>query len=129
MRDANDVPHNQLTRCVIGAFFDVYNALRWGFLEAVYGGALAIEFEERGIRFRREVRLDVMYKDRVAGVYRADFLIEERLVLEIKACMALGDPDRRQLLNYLRLTHMPLGLLLHFGPVEPKVVRVVNSFR
>lgn len=129
MRDANDVQHNQLTRCVIGAFFDVYNALRWGFLEGVYGGALAIEFEERGIRFRREVRLDVMYKDRVAGVYRADFLIEERLVLEIKACMALGEPDRRQLLNYLRLTRMPLGLLLHFGPVEPKVVRVVNSFR
>ena len=51
MRDANDVPHNQLTRCVIGAFFDVYNALRWGFLEAVYGGALAIEFEDPPAKF------------------------------------------------------------------------------
>ena len=120
---------SELTRAVIGAFFDVYNALRWGFLEAVYAGALAIELEERRIPFRREVRLDVLYKGMVAGIYRADFLVEQRLVLELKACVAVSDVDRRQLLNYLRLTHMPLGLLMHFGPAEPKVVRVVNSLR
>ena len=122
-------PDSELTRAVIGAFFDVYNALRWGFLEAVYAGALAIELEERRIPFRREVRLDVLYKGMVAGIYRADFLVEQRLVLELKACVAVSDVDRRQLLNYLRLTHMPLGLLMHFGPAEPKVVRVVNSLR
>jgi GxxExxY protein len=128
VRTNSDAVDAELTRSVIGLFFDVYNHLRWGFLEAVYAGALGIELQERGILYRREARLDVLYKGVVAGIYRADFLIEQRLVLEIKACVAVGDPDRRQLLNYLRLTRMPIGLLLHFGPAEPKVVRVVNSY-
>jgi len=129
MADERTFPDSELTREVIGAFFDVYNALRWGFLEAVYAGALAIELEARRISFRREARLDVLYKGMVAGIYRADFLVERRLVLELKACVAVTDADRRQLLNYLRLTQMPLGLLLHFGPTEPTIVRVVNSYR
>ena len=120
--------HPDLTREVIGAFFDVYNYFRPGFLESVYAGGLAIELRERGIAFRREARLDVRYKGQIAGVYRADFLIEERLVLEIKASIAIGELDRRQLLNYLRLTSVTVGLLLHFGP-EPQVMRVVNRFR
>jgi len=127
VKDERHLPDSVLTRAVIASFFEVYNHLRWGFLEAVYAGALAIELEERGIAYRREVRLDVLYRRAVAGIYRADFLVEQRLVLEIKACVAVGDADRRQLLNYLRLTRVPLGLLLHFGPAEPKVVRVVNS--
>jgi GxxExxY protein len=118
--------HGALTGEIIGVFFDVYNGLRWGFLEAVYAGALEIEFLDHGISYRREAKLDVRYKGRVAGIYRADFLVEERVVLELKASVAIGEPDKRQLLNYLRVTGMPLGLLLHFGP-EPRVVRLINT--
>jgi GxxExxY protein len=118
--------HGALTHEVIGAFFEVYNDLRWGLLESVYGGALEIEFQDRRIAYLREAKLDVRYKGRAAGFFRADFLIENRVVLELKASVAIGDPDRRQLLNYLRLTGMSLGLLLHFGP-EPRVVRVING--
>jgi GxxExxY protein len=127
MRNGDATSGNELTREVISAFFDVYNYLRPGFLEAVYAGGMAIELRKRGIAFDREVRLDVRYKGEFAGTYRADFLVEKHLVLELKSSVAVGEPDRRQLLNYLRLTGMPLGLLLHFGP-EPHVMRVINSF-
>jgi GxxExxY protein len=125
--DAQPLLLGSLTGEVIGAFFEVYNWLRWEFLEGVYAGALAVELTDRGVAHRREARLDVLYKGRVAGIYRADFLIDERLVLELKANLVVGEPERRQLLNYLRATGMPLGLLLHFGP-EPKVLRVINSY-
>jgi GxxExxY protein len=127
MMDDADFPDSDLTRQVIGAFFDVYNYFRPGYLEAVYGGGMAIEFRQRGIAFCREARLEVRYKGQVAGIYRPDFLVEERLVVELKACAVAGDPDRRQLLNYLRTTGVPLGLLLNFG-AEAQVMRVVNRF-
>jgi GxxExxY protein len=126
MSDA-EFPQSDLTREVIGAFFDVYNYFRPGYLEAVYAGGMAIELRERGIAFVREARLEVRYKGRVAGIYRPDFLVENHLVLELKACAVAGALDRRQLLNYLRVTHVPLGLLLHFG-TEPQVLRVVNRY-
>lgn len=128
MSHAADAPQDNLTREVIGAFFEVYNYFRPGYLEAVYAGAMSIELRERGIAFVREARLEVRYKGQVTGVYRPDFFVEERVVLELKACAVVGELDRRQLLNYLRATGVPLGLLLHFG-VEPQVLRVVNRYR
>jgi len=127
MTDDADFPRGDLTREVIGAFFEVYNYFRPGYLEAVYAGGLALELRERGIAYVREARLEVRYKGRVAGIYRPDFLVEDCLVLELKTCAVLGELERRQLLNYLRVTGVPLGLLLHFG-TEPQVVRVVNRF-
>jgi GxxExxY protein len=127
MMDDADFPDTDLTRQVIGAFYDVYNYFRPGYLEAVYGGGMAIEFRLRGIAFCREARLEVRYKRQVAGIYRPDFLVEERLVVELKTCAVAGDADRRQLLNYLRTTGIPLGLLLNFG-AEAQVMRVVNRF-
>ena len=85
-----------------------------------------MELGQRGLDFQRESALHVYYKQRVAGVFRADFVVENRVLLELKASVAVGDPERRQLLNYLRITHMRLGLLLHFGP-EPKVHRLING--
>ncbi len=127
MSDDAEFPQSELTGAVIGAFFEVYNYFRPGYLEAVYAGGLAIELRERGITFIREARLEVRYKGRVAGIYRPDFLVEDRLVVELKTCAVLGELERRQLLNYLRVTGVPLGLLLHFG-TEPQVIRVVNRY-
>ena len=104
------------TNGVIGAFYAVYNELRYGFLESVYSGALEIEFQERELPYARELPLEVLYKGRLVGTYRADFVIGGNVIVEVKATRQLADTDRRQLLHYLRATGLEIGLLLHFGP-------------
>ena len=111
------------TRRVIGAFYEVYNTLGHGFLEAVYARALELELRARGMHVAREVLIEVRYKRTVVGVFRADMLIEGHLVVELKATPALAPSDRAQLHNYLRGSGLAVGLLLHFGP-EPEVRRV-----
>lgn len=118
--------HGELTREIIGAFFEVYRILRPGYLESTYAGAMALELTERGIAFEREARLEVFYKGRVAGVYRPDIFVDRRVVVELKATRAVGDADKRQLIHYLRATNTRLGLLLHFGP-EANFFRIINS--
>lgn len=120
--------HGELTEQVIGAFFEVYRILRHGYLESTYAGAMALEMAERGIDFVREARLHVMYKGRVAGVYRPDFLIDGRLIVELKATRTIVDADKRQIVHYLRTTNTQVGLLLHFGP-EANFWRIINSRR
>jgi GxxExxY protein len=115
-----------ITGEVIGAFYDVYNSLGYGFLESAYAGALQVEMLERGLSFRREHQLEVRYHDRVVGVYRADFLVEGVLVLELKTIAKVGHPERRQLLHYLKATSTRVGLILNFGP-EAKFYRIANS--
>ena len=114
------------TGAVIGAFYAVYNGLRYGFLESVYANALEIEFQERGIDYVREMPLVVCYKGRSVGSYRADFFVTGRLVVEVKATNKIADADRRQLLHYLRATNQEIGLLLHFGQ-KAQFHRVVHS--
>src|SRR2546423_5940198 len=120
--------HGELTEQVIGAFFDVYRILRPGYLESTYAGAMALELSDRGIAFEREAALRVLYKGRVAGIYRPDFFVDGRLIVELKATRAVGDADKRQIVHYLRATKTQVGLLLHFGP-EANFFRIINSKR
>ena len=115
----------ETTRKVIGAFYTVYNALGYGFLEAVYARALAVELSARGIPFEREVSFEVRYRGQLVGLYRADFVVEGRVVVELKAAVHVTKADTRQLLNYLRASGIDVGLLLNFGP-EPTLRRVVK---
>jgi GxxExxY protein len=105
-----------LTHKIIGAFFHVHNRLGHGFLESVYARALERELRKRGLHVAREVATDVYYESEVVGVFRADMLVESRVVVELKASRKLDPADVAQLLNYLRATELELGLLLHFGP-------------
>jgi GxxExxY protein len=105
-----------LTRRIIGAFYDVYNALGYGFLESVYRRALEREIVDRGIHVVREAAAEVRYKGSVVGVFRADLLVESRVVIELKACRKLEPAHPAQVINYLRATDLEVGLLLHFGP-------------
>ena len=89
---------------------------------------MVLELTDRGIAFEREARLDVFYKGRVAGTYRPDLFVDGRVVVELKATRAVGEPDKRQLIHYLCATKTRLGLLLHFGP-EANFFRVINSQR
>ena len=86
-----------VTGQIIGAFYSVYNELRFGFLEKVYAGALEVEFQGRGMSYVRELPLEVFFKGRVVGTYRADFVVGGRVIVEVKATRQLGDADRRQL--------------------------------
>lgn len=117
-----------LTREIIGAFYEVYNTLGYGFLESVYAAALERELKRRGLRVEREVWLDVYYKGERIGAFRADMVVESRVVVENKARVKVSDADRDQLRNYLRCSILEIGLLLHFGP-RPAIQRVVAENR
>ena len=116
----------ELTHSVIGAFYEVYNELGFGFLEHLYAVALERELLQRGHRVAREVNIEVMYKGEPLGTQRLDLVVDDVLVVEIKSTAQLHRAAPRQLLNYLRATRLEVGLLLHFGP-EPKFYRVVSS--
>lgn len=107
---------DHVTERVIGAFFDVYNTLRFGFLEAVYANSLALVLRRHGMRAEREFPVTVRFRGEPVGSYRVDLLVERRLVVEVKATKALDPSARFQTLHYLRATGLPIALLLHFGP-------------
>ena len=104
-----------MTEGVIGAFYEVYNILGYGFLEKVYEMALASEFSRRGLVFARQVPIEVCYKGDVVGDYVADFLVDGKVVVEVKAAKEFCEKDGAQLVNYLRGTGKEVGLLLNFG--------------
>ena len=116
----------ELTEAIIGASFDVHNTLGFGFLESVYVRSLQIELKARGLRSEREAAVEVTYHGEQVGFFRADLIVERRVVVEVKSINALAEPERKQLLNYLRATRMEVGLLLKFGP-RPTFVRTVFS--
>jgi GxxExxY protein len=116
--------HDRLTYSVIGAFFEVYHTLGFGFLEHVYVASLARELHHRGHRVGREVSVPVLYKGEEVARHRLDMVVDGTLVVETKSTRALHDGAVRQVANYLRVTDLELGLLLHFGP-QPKFYRVI----
>jgi GxxExxY protein len=116
--------HERTTHSVIGAFFQVYNALGFGFLEAVYASALERELRDRGHKVGREVLAPVRYKGELVARQRLDMLVDEKLVVEVKSTYELHGAAPRQVYNYLRGTGLRLGLLLHFGPT-PKFYRIL----
>lgn len=105
-----------LSKSVIGAFFEVYNTLGYGFLEHLYVKALERELMARGHSVAREVGVRVMYKGEEIGFQRLDLVVDEKLVVETKATQDLHKSASRQLFNYLHATNLEIGLLLHFGP-------------
>jgi GxxExxY protein len=115
-----------LSGAIIRAFYRVYDNLGYGFLESVYCAALAQELTQDGIEFVREAAVDVFYKGTRAGHFRADFLVEGRVIVEAKASELLTEAHRKQLLNWLAASDIDVGLLLHFGP-KARFARVVHT--
>lgn len=108
--------HGELTRQTIGAFFSTYNELGHGFLESVYEAAMEIVLQDSGLNVVRQKPLQVHFRGRVIGDYRSDLLVEQCVLVELKAARTLDSTHEAQLLNYLRASQIEVGLLLNFGP-------------
>ena len=119
---------DEQTHAIIGAAMEVHGQLGHGFLEAVYQQALALEFSDRQVPFRREVDLAIEYKGRVlACEYLADFLCFDSVVVELKALSQLVAAHHAQIINELKATGYPLGLLLNFGAPSLEYRRFIRS--
>jgi GxxExxY protein len=112
-----DVPShlNELSRRVIGAAIEVHRRLGPGFLEGVYEEAMALELRCQGVPFQRQVTLPVTYRDQLVGESRLDLLVDEELVVELKAVEAFRQVHRAQVLSYLRAGSFQLGLIINFN--------------
>jgi GxxExxY protein len=114
-RSGEKLLEEELTGSVIGAFFAVHNRLGFGFLEHVYANALEVELKAIGHRVAREFEVTVRYGGVEISHQRLDMVVDERLIVEIKATERLHRDAGRQLYNYLRATSLDVGLLFHFG--------------
>ncbi len=114
--------HTEITDKIINAFYTVYNTLGYGFLEKVYRNAMVIELNKQGVAVIPESPITVYYDGQVVGEYFADLLVEQTVIVELKAVRQLADDHEAQLLNYLKATPYEVGLLLNFGP-KPKIIR------
>lgn len=115
---------DNITGKIIKAFYNVYNILGYGFLEKVYENAMILELKKLNLHGRRQVPLKVYYDDTQVGDYFADIIVEECVIVELKAAEALCEEYEAQLLNYLRATDIEYGLLLNFGKI-PQIKRKV----
>ena len=114
--------HKEITDKIIRAFYTVYNVLGYGFLEKVYENALAIELRKMGLKVVQQAPIAVYYDGQLVGEYFADLLVEDLVIVELKATRTLIDEHEAQLLNYLKATPYEVGLLLNFGP-KPEIKR------
>ncbi len=113
----------ELTGKIIECFLIVYNELDIGMLRGVYRNALQVELSRHGLHSRSEVPINVIYQGVEVGFFRMDLLVEGTVAVEVKATDVLPPIAKRQLLNYLRVSNLDVGLLLHFGP-EPRFHRL-----
>jgi GxxExxY protein len=110
------IVEKELSYKIVGAFFTVYNTLGFGFIESIYVRALELQLKKQGLLVEREHPIAVHFHGNVVGQFRADLLVERRIVVEVKSTERLSDVPKRQLRNYVTALDLELGLLLHFGP-------------
>jgi GxxExxY protein len=106
---------NSTTERIIGCAIEVHRVLRAGLYESVYRSALATEFDAAGLTYTREVRVPALYKGRPVGNYRIDFIVEDRVVVEVKSVERMHSIFETQVLTYLRIAKKRVGLLINFN--------------
>lgn len=125
MKNAN-YKHTELTEKIIKAFYKVYNTLGFGFLERVYENSMFIELRKMGLFVEKQRRIKVFYEAQEVGDYFADLIVNEKVIIELKAAEALCEEHEFQLINYLKATEIEVELLLNFGK-KPEFKRKVFS--
>ena len=120
--DCQDFKHKALSEKIIRIFYKVYNELGYGFLEKVYENAMMIDFRREGVPAVSQSAIKVYYEGEIVGEYFSDILVDDKIIVEIKAAKNLALVHEAQLLNYLKATSIEVGLLLNFGP-RPEIKR------
>ncbi len=118
--------HQYLTDRIIQCFFKVYNHLGFGFLEKVYQNALSYEIQRAGMKTEAQKPIKVFYESLLVGEFYADLVVDDRVILELKAAESIAREHELQLINYLKSTDMEVGLLLNFGQ-KPGIRRKIFS--
>jgi GxxExxY protein len=116
--------YEDTTSLIISCFYKVYNELGFGFLEKVYENALLIELAEHGLFCRKQSQITVFYKGNPVGDYYADIIVNDTIIIELKAAENLVEEHEFQLVNYLKATNIEVGLLLNFGK-QPQIKRKI----
>jgi GxxExxY protein len=128
-RDNQDIKYKELTDKIIKIFYKVYNKLGYGFLEKIYEKAMMVELKKEGIPAVAQSGIKVFYEGEMVGEYFADMLVDDKVIVEIKAEKTLATENEAQLLNYLKATEIEVGLLLNFG-LKPEAKRkIFDNFR
>ncbi|MEM6725112.1 MAG: GxxExxY protein [Bacteroidota bacterium] len=120
-------PYANLTHEIIGAAMEVHNALRFGFREVYYQRALAVELKERGLEFKREVEVDLFYKRINIGNRRVDFIVENKIIVELKATPEIENKHLAQAIHYVELFNHEIGLLINFGTKSLQFKRIISK--
>ena len=115
--------HEEITERIIGVFYEVYNELGHGFLESVYEQSMAIALSEAGLQVVRQAPITVHFRGQVVD-FRADLLVNNQVIVELKAARAIERAFEAQVMNYLRATKVEVGLLMNFGP-KPEFKRFI----
>jgi len=118
-----DLKYKEVTAKIIGVFYDVYNELGCGFVEAVYVKAMVMALRQAGLKVETNVAVPVSFRGEVIAEFFADIFVEQVVLLELKAVQSFAPAHEAQLLNYLRATPIEVGLLLNFGP-KPEFKRM-----
>jgi len=119
--------YSDITRKIIGAAMKVHSTLGNGFQEVIYQCALAIEMAKQGLSFQRELEMQIYYDGQEIGARRVDFLVEDKVMVELKALTALEDVHLAQAINYLEAYKLEVGLLLNFGAKSLEYRRLIKS--
>jgi GxxExxY protein len=118
--------HKTITDEILKAYYAVYNQLGYGFLEKVYQNAMYFELKTKGLKVEAQKQIKVYFNNQLVGEYYADLLIEDRVIVELKACELLMNVHIAQLMNYLKATEIEVGLLLNFGE-DPEFKRIIYT--
>lgn len=123
----NKYKYSDITEKIIGCAFRVHNYLGFGFTENIYQRSLQVEFEKEKMQFFREYEIPVIYEKIEVGFRRVDFLVEDKVVVEIKAVVEITDRELAQTLNYLKAFKREIALIINFGEESLKFKRLINN--
>jgi GxxExxY protein len=113
-KNEKNLPHYELTRTILGCCFEVMNELGPGFLERLYKNALLLAMREKNLEVEIEKPFEVVFRNKVIGKYQADLVVEKKVIVELKCCESLVSEHQAQVFNYLRVSRLPIGLLVNF---------------
>ena len=125
-KDESEFLHAETTQIIIGAFYALHSELGVGFLEAVYSNGLAVLLREAGYKVDREAQFKIEFHGKIIGRYRADLIVNDKVIVEVKCARALDPTHSAQLLNYLRVSGLQVGLVLNLGR-RAEIKRVASS--